>query len=101
MKKKGQGRKGEFTPLAFGGSEEVKSSARTVVDESATILSPEGASMKDLCNYNEDCSNESCKYYHPKWAVKICIPNAQGNCKRACKKQHLEWKDMIALATPD
>jgi hypothetical protein len=79
----------------------VKQSARTVVDES--LLSPEGASMKDICSYNEDCLNENCKLYHPHWGGKICIPFAQGKCARggACKKQHLEWKDMIALSTPD
>ena len=59
--------------------------------------------MKDICSYNEDCQNEKCKFYHPNWGVKICILFAQGKCTRggACKKQHLEWKDLIALSTPD
>ena len=79
----------------------MKQSARTVLDES--LLSPEGASIKDICSYNEDCLNENCKLYHPHWGGKICIPFTQGKCARggACKKQHLEWKDMIALSTPD
>lgn len=79
----------------------MKQSARTVVDES--LLSPEGASMKEICSYNEDCQNETCKFYHPNWCLKICIPFAQGRCVKggACKRQHLEWKDVIAISTPD
>ena len=87
MKKKGgPGRKVEFTPMAFGGAEEEKQPARTVVEE--TILSPEGASIKDLCIYNEDCQIDICKFYHPHWAVKICIAFAGERCKngKACKK---------------
>jgi len=55
MKKKGgPGRKVEYTPLAFGGQEEQKQPAK-FVDES--ILSQEGASIKDICSYNEACQN--------------------------------------------
>jgi hypothetical protein len=118
MKKGGKGKKIVVESVPFGGGddngfptlggsskEEQKASAPTVtkqplVDES--ILSPEGASIRDICSYNDNCRNESCKSYHPMWARGICIPYAAGKCNfKACRNQHLEWANLIALSEPD
>ena len=62
--------------------------------------SPEGAFPKDICSFVEGCKNESCKLYHPKWAVSFCLKYNQGKCN-GCKRAHLDWDDLLALAEPD
>lgn len=115
MKKGGKGKKMIVESVPFGGGddngfptlggpsrEEKKGQApkQQKVDES--ILSPEGASIRDICTFNERCTNMSCKSYHPMWATGICIPFAAGRCTfNACRSQHLEWANAIALAIPE
>jgi hypothetical protein len=93
MKKGGKGKKIVVESVPFGGGDDggfptlggpAKEESKAVapkqpaVDES--ILSPEGASIRDICSFNENCRNESCKSYHPMWARGICIPFAAGKC---------------------
>jgi hypothetical protein len=67
-----------YTPKEYLAFEEAKQSPHIAVDD--YLLSPEGASVNDICRYIEDCQNSSCKLFHPHWAVKKCIHFAQGRC---------------------
>jgi hypothetical protein len=41
---------------------------------------PEGATLADICHFNENCKNENCNKYHPKWAECLCIKFVNGTC---------------------
>ncbi|CDW88466.1 UNKNOWN [Stylonychia lemnae] len=60
--------------------------------------SPEGATLKDLCEKSDRCLNEKCKKYHAIWASSSCIQFLLNKCKK-CQITHREWEDLMDIAS--
>ena len=64
------------------------------------LITPEGATLLDICPFVHQCLNESCPLYHPKWAQPYCISYVLGKCnnKNKCRLQHAEWEEVVGYA---
>ena len=63
-------------------------------------ISPDGATVKDICVKLERCIKDNCKRYHPKWAEGVCIKFIKGKCTYTkCTLNHnLTWSSLISEA---
>jgi hypothetical protein len=62
-------------------------------------LSPEGASISDICSFVDKCNDEKCPLYHPVWAVNMCIKYVKDECKtKNCRLIHMDWEDLLVEA---